>query len=208
MQTHLQAARTGLLIVDPQVDLLSPDGGAWDLFGPQVTSLSIVPRLAALREAAERAGVTVFYSRVEVPAEAYDDWKPRNGLQTLFGERRLMKRGGGAAFMPELAPTDNTVLLSPRLGPSSLGTDLRRQLDGRGIDTVLVAGMVANLCVESHVRELTEHGTYAVAIADAMGTTSDEALEATVANFGLFATEVVGTDEVLAGLGALATARN
>lgn len=36
MNTQLNWKITALIIVDPQVDLLSPEGAAWDLFGEQV----------------------------------------------------------------------------------------------------------------------------------------------------------------------------
>ena len=47
-------------------------------------------------------------------------------------------------------------------GPET--NDLVLQLRKRGVDRVLLAGMSANLCVESHMRELLEQG-FEVAVA-------------------------------------------
>ena len=41
-------------------------------------------------------------------------------------------------------------------GPES--NDLALQMRKRGINKVILAGMSANLCVESHMRELLENG--------------------------------------------------
>lgn len=189
-----------LIVVDPQVDLLSPEGGAWDLFGDQVRKRGTVDKMRKLRDAAQQAGVPVFYSRVEITDEEFKSLAPRNGLQQLIGDRGLFREGAGAQFLPELAPTADTILLSPRKGPSSVHSDVADQLRQRGIDTIVVAGMVANLCVESQVRDATDDGFNAIVVGDAIATMNDDVHEATLGNFGLLATEVVTTDEVLASL--------
>ena len=60
--------------------------------------------------------------------------------------------------------------------------------------------MIANLCVESHVREAADQGLSALVVGDAIATVSDEAHAGTLANLGLFATEVVTTRDVIESL--------
>ena len=189
-----------LIVVDPQIDLLSPEGAAWDLFGPQVAERGTVQNLRALRDAAEQAGVPVFYSRVELTDDDFKTRPVRNGLQQLIRDRKLFRAGAGARFLPELEPTDETILLSPRKGPSSVQSDVAEQLRERGIDTIVVAGMVANLCVESQVRDAADDGFDTIVVGDAIATMSDEAHDATLANFGLLATAVVTTEDVVRSL--------
>lgn len=196
---------TALIIVDPQIDVLSSEGAAWDLFGSQVVQRGTVGNLRDLRYAAESAEVPTFYSRIEVTDHDYEAWQPHNGLQQLMGERKLFRKGAGARFLPELEPSAKTVLLSPRKGPSSVHSDVADQLRKRGIQTIVVAGMVANLCVESQVRDATDDGFDAIVVGDAIATIGDEAHEAALANFGLLATHVVSTQDVvraLRGVGA------
>ena len=50
-------------------------------------------------------------------------------------------------------------------GPES--NDLVLQLRKRGIDKVILAGMSANLCTESHLRELLEQGFEVAVVTDA-----------------------------------------
>ena len=200
MKTLQNWDNAALIIVDPQVDLLSPDGAAWDLFGEQVEKRRTVENLIALRDAAEAAGVPIFYSRIEVTDADYENWDARNGIQELFGKRRLMRAGAGAHFLPGLEPTTSTTVLSPRKGPSSVQSDVAEQLRNRGITTIVVAGMVANLCVESQVRDAADDGFRPIVVGDAIATVSDEAHEATLGNFGLLASEVVNTEDVVASL--------
>ena len=198
--------KTALVIIDPQVDVLTPEGAFWDLVGDQVSRLQTVDKLAELRDAAEQAGVTVFYSWLQISDEDYDTLTPKNNLQRLMAERKTFQPGAGGRFVPKLEPTSSTVLLEPRKGPSSVSSDLVDQLRSRGIETIVVAGMIANLCVESHVRDVTDVGFGAVVVGDAIATTSDEALAGSMGNFGLLASEVVSTAGVVDSLRASAVA--
>lgn len=204
MNTPLNLSSTALVIVDPQIDVLSPEGLAWDLVGEQVTENRVLERLVALRAAARDAGIPVFYSHLEIAESDYASFSSRNGLQALMAERKMMLPGKGARFVPELEPTSDTILLSPRKGPSAVHSDLFVQLQRRGIRTIILAGMIANLCVESHVRDATEMGFEAIVVGDAIATTGADAYAATLANFGLLATEVVDASAIPAALAAAA----
>jgi len=203
MNTQLKSETTGLVLVDPQVDLLTPNGGAWDLFREQVVSRQIIDRLASLRDAADREGIAMFYSRIEITDEMYDGMTARTPLQRLFHDRRLLVPGRGAEIIPELEPTPQTVLFKSRQGPSPSPSDMFPRLRKQGIETVVIAGVVANLCVDSHVREAVDNGFNVVVVKDAIATTSEEAYEATLNNFALLATEVVTTKEFLDALQSL-----
>jgi nicotinamidase-related amidase len=60
-----------------------------------------------------------------------------------------------------------TVVVSPHkvYGPET--NDLVLQLRKRGVDKVILAGMSANLCTESHLRELLEQGFEVAVVTDA-----------------------------------------
>ena len=78
--------------------------------------------------------------------------------------------GSGADWLASYKPyiTDGrTIVASPHkvYGPAS--NDLVLQLRKRGIDKVILAGMSANLCVESRLRELREQGFDVTVVKDA-----------------------------------------
>ncbi len=190
-------SRTALLLVDPQVDVLGTNGGLWDLLGDQVRSRNVIPTLVSLRSAAEEAGVPVLYSWLQLSDEDYATATPRNPLQALMAERRLMSPGTGARFIPELEPRSDTVLLTPRTGPSPAHTDWVDQIQELGVDTVVIGGMIANLCVEEHVRDGTQRGLNVVVIEDAIATMDSETHAATLRTFGLLATAVIDSKTVI-----------
>ena len=79
-------------------------------------------------------------------------------------------RNSGADWLAIYTPyieDGKTVVVSPHkvYGPET--NDLSLQLRKRGIDKVILAGMSANLCVESHMCELLEQGFEVMVVKDA-----------------------------------------
>ena len=89
----------------------------------------------------------------------------RSGALTLDGFT-----GSGADWLDELKPyieDGTTIVVSPHKvwGPQT--NDLVLQLRKRGFNKVILAGMLANLCIESHLRELLEQGFEVTVVKDA-----------------------------------------
>ncbi len=194
----LDPGRTGVLIVDPQNDFLSEGGAVWDLVGDGVKETKVVEHLVDLRKAAGAAGVPVFYSPHYYTDEEYERWKHLNPIDQLMFDRKMFRSGTwGAKFHPDLEPDENTVVLAPHKGLSNFWTgDTALQLRQRGIQTIVLAGMSANLCVESHLRDATENGFDVIVVKDATTGPGPEATQAAHTNYGLIANEVATTEEV------------
>ena len=79
--------------------------------------------------------------------------------------------GSGSDWMPQYKKylsNGKTYVSSPHklYGPDSNDTVL--QLRKRGIDQIILAGMSANLCTESHMREFMEQGFEVLVVSDAV----------------------------------------
>jgi nicotinamidase-related amidase len=87
-------------------------------------------------------------------------------------------------------------------GPQS--NDLVLQLRKRRINKVILAGMLANLCVESHLRELLEQGFEVAVVKDATAAPRHpefgDGYKAAVINFGFLANAVISTDDTVNAL--------
>jgi nicotinamidase-related amidase len=87
-------------------------------------------------------------------------------------------------------------------GPQN--NDLALQLRKHGVGKVVLAGMSANLCVESHMRDRVEQGFEVFVIKDATAAARDPALgdgyEAAVTNFNFIASEVLTTRDAVNAL--------
>ena len=123
----------------------------------------------------------------------------RRGALTLDGFS-----GSGANWLERFKPyieDGKTVVVSPHKvwGPQT--NDLVLQLRKRRIGKVILGGMLANVCVESHLRDMLEQGFEVAVARDATaGPQHPEwgyGYDAALINFRFLAHAVLGTDEVV-----------
>lgn len=108
----------------------------------------------------------------------------------------------GADWLARYKPYINdgkTVVASPHKVYGPENNDLILQLRKRGIDKVILAGMSANLCVESHLRELLEQGFEVAVVKDATAAAQvpeGDGYAAALVNFRFIANAVMTTEEM------------
>ncbi len=209
---ELDLSRTALVVTDPQIDFLSPEGVTWELVGKNVTENKTVENLERLFKAAKEADIAVVISpHYYFPTD--HSWKFEGALEKVMHNLGMFDRpsaytvegfeNSGADFMPQYKPylfDGKTIITSPHkvYGPEQ--NDVVLQLRKLRIDQVLLAGMSANLCVESHLRELLETGFEIAVIKDATAAAQipegDGYLSALI-NFRFIANAVWSTDEAV-----------
>ncbi len=108
----------------------------------------------------------------------------------------------GADFHPNLRPREGEIVLHPHKGTDVFETDLREHLQRLGTTQLVLAGMTANLCVESTGRHAAEHGYDVTFVRDAIGAENLPAYEASIrVNFPLIGNAVLETDDLLSAIG-------
>jgi len=196
--SKIDSNSTALLVIDPQNDFLAETGVVWDLVGEGVVKNQVVDKLSKLIAKARESGVEVFYSPHYYDKE-FEAWKDNNPIDSLMFERKMFDRNSsGSEFHPELTPDDATIVCAPHKNLSGFHTsDVDIQLRKRGIKTIYLCGMSANLCVESHMRDAEEKGYNVIVINDATAAPGDAAYDAALVNFGFIAHESITAEEAL-----------
>ena len=204
---------TALLITDPQNDFLSPEGVMWELVGGNVTENGTVENIEALLKAAKENGIQVFISPHYYYPTDYG-WKFEGTLEKVMHDANMFDRkgalnlddfdGSGADWLEIYKPyidDGRTVVASPHKVYGPENNDLILQLRKRGIGRLVLCGMSANLCVESHLRELLEQGFEVMVVSDATAAaiTPDlgDGFAAAMTNFKFIANAVVTTEEAV-----------
>jgi len=215
-------AHTAVVVTDPQNDFLSPDGVTWGLVGESVTANGTVEHIEQLMATAKQTGVPVFVSpHYYYPSD--HTWKFGGAVETMMHAINMFDRSGaltmdgfdgsGADWLERYKPyveDGATVVTSPHkvYGPES--NDLALQLRKRGITKVILAGMSANLCVESHLRELLEQGFEVAVVTDATAAAQAPGLDgyaAALVNFRFLANTLWTTDQATGAMKAMAKHR-
>ena len=208
---------TAVVFIDPQNEVLSDKGRAWGAVGDSVRENKTVENMERIFKAAKENGFEVFISpHYFFPTDS--GWKFNGPLETDEAETQMFARSGrlsldgflgsGADWLARFKPyieDGKTVVVSPHRvwGPQT--NDLVLQLRKRRISKVILGGMLANMCVESHLRDLLEQGFEVVVAKDATaGPRHPEwgyGYTAALINFGFLAHAVLSTDEVVKAMG-------
>lgn len=209
---EIAPGRTALVVTDPMNDFLSPEGVAWGIVGESVTENGTVEHIEELFRAAKANNIPVFVSpHYYYPAD--HRWHFEGALEALMHNIGMFDRedalstegfdGSGADWLEQYKKYINdgeTVVSSPHkiYGPET--NDLVLQLRKRGIDKIILGGMSANLCTESHMRELIEQGFEVAVVSDATAAAIVEegnGYESALINFRFIANTVWTTEEAV-----------
>ena len=205
---------TGIVIVDPQNDFLSPEGATWGLVGANVEANGTVEHIEQLLKTAKGRGYEVFVSpHYYYPTDK--GWQFGGTIEDMMHKIGMFDRqgaltmegfkGSGADWLERyksLIEDGKTIVASPHkvYGPES--NDLALQLRKRGKTKVILAGMSANLCVEAHMRELLEEGFEVAVVSDATAAAIHPELgngyDSAMTNFRFIANDVTNTEKVVA----------
>lgn len=201
---------TAIVITDPQNDFLRSDGVAWPIVKDSVKKNNTIDNMLTVFKLCQEHGMKVFISpHWFYPADK--GWKFGGSLEQFMDSKEMYKREGqldlegfedsGADFLEDFKPylkQENIILCSPHkiFGPQN--NDLALQLRKYNIQKVLMAGMSANLCLESHLRHLVELGFEVGVIADASASAiapGMDTFEAALMNFRMIGSHVFSTEE-------------
>lgn len=213
---HFRASDTALVVIDPQNDVLSESGISWDMVGASVRENGTVANIERLFRAAKGRSFGVFVS----PHYLYpSDQAWQFGGVSEMGMLRSREfyrpgpldldglQGSGADWLDLYRPfieDGETVVASPHKvwGPQT--NDLVLQLRKRRVGKVVLAGMLANLCVESHLRELLEQGFEVAVVKDATAGPRHpeigDGYRAALVNYGFLANAVLTTDDAVTAM--------
>jgi nicotinamidase-related amidase len=208
----LDLPRTALVVTDPQIDFLSPKGVTWGVVGKSVEKQGTVANIGRLFKAAKAAGITVAISpHYYYPTDK--GWRFEGALEKLMHKIGMFDRkgpynldgfdGSGADFMSEYKPyifDGKTIVTSPHKVYGPEANDLVLQLRKKHVDQVILAGMSANLCVESHLRELLEQGFEVAVVRDATAAAAlpeGDGYLAAITNFRYIANALWTTEEAV-----------
>ena len=211
-------ADTALVIIDPQNDVLSERGISWPLVGASVMENNTVEHLGRLFTAAKAQDYGVFIS----PHFLYphdQGWQFGGMVEKMMLDgnefyradplgRDLLRgdklTGYGADWLERFKPfidDGKTIIASPHKAWGPQTNDLVFQLRKRRINKIILAGMLANLCVESHLRELLEEGFEVAVVKDATAAPRHpeigDGYKAALINYGFLANAVLTTDDAL-----------
>jgi nicotinamidase-related amidase len=191
---------TAVVLIDPQNEVLAESGLAWPLVRESLQENQTIENMERIFKSAKAHGFEVFIS----PHYFYPTdkgWQFNGPLETdeatsgMFARTGILNleglEGSGADWLARFKPyiqDGKTIVVAPHrvFGPET--NDLVLQLRKRRISKIILGGMLANMCVESHLRELLEQGFEVAVAKDAT---------AALINYAFLAHAVLTTEETV-----------
>jgi nicotinamidase-related amidase len=195
---HFEGARTALVVVDLQNYFVAPDSPA-----EVPDARAIVPAVNKAAAAVRAAGGTVVWVGTTARgAEVF--WSHRHTelmspiasktqLDMLDPDSEGFQLWDGLAVQPQ--DLHVTKRFYSAMSPGS--SDLETQLRSRGVDTILIAGTVTNVCCESTGRDAMMLDFRTVMLADANAAKSQDAHVAALSGFLETFGDVMSVEEMI-----------
>jgi|SRR5579872_399852 len=196
---ELEPQRTALVVIDMQTAFLAED----QVFGNS-HARDIVPRVNALAAAMRAIGGPVIWTRqTHVAAGPYapPDWQYDERLPDVARAVAALTAGarGHGLFEAMVVGEGDVVIDKHRYGAFSCPAGrLPRALEALGIQMLVIAGTLTNVCCETTAREAYMAGYKVIVVADATAATTDAEHNAALLNLRLTFADVRRTAEVLA----------
>ena len=167
LDLELAKSRTALLSMDFQHDIAMPGGR----LAP--TDVDAQNRFAIAMERAERTlgtarsvGLLPIHVRIAV-RPGHDSVNRHTTIGRIMSELGALVDGHeGTDFVPTLAPADGELVVTKRMVSAFSGTDLDQILRHRGIDTLILMGLVTHFAVEGTGRDAADRGYRVVTLSD------------------------------------------
>jgi len=165
--------RTALVITDMQKGFCHPDGS---LYAP--ASEAIIEPIQTLLWRARDAGATVVFTRDVHPPEQFEDAYYYDEFER-WGEH-LVEGTWETEIVDDLEVTDGDHVVDKHAYDAFYRTDLDGFLDTHGIDDLLIAGTLANVCVLHTAGSAGLRDYRPVVVTDALGYIEEEHRDYTV----------------------------
>lgn len=191
----IDPARTAVIAIDFQRFFIDADHPMGNLH-----ARDIVPKANALHAAVRSAGGVVAFTQHSMADDS------SASVVSKPESRELLPGSPSYDLHPsiERAASDWMVVKrqSSPLHPKA-GTTLDAMLRERGIDTLIISGLVTNGCCESTARDAFQHGYNVIIASDATAAMTDEEHNAALLNLAIYYAEPMRVDAIAAAVRGL-----
>ena len=152
METTIEIAKTAILVVDMQNAAYEVKQGFLGATARRAREKDVAGNFAKVIKAAREVGMTIFYI-ADVHRQDHTDRIPKISDLILKGVLEQGWEGTGVVntydgeFIPEIAPLPEDYVIKKRRFDAFFGTELELQLRCLGIDTIIIGGLVTDICV-------------------------------------------------------------
>jgi ureidoacrylate peracid hydrolase len=184
MKDWIAPTRTALLLIDMQVDFAKD------------TTAAAIKQASILADAARAAGVICVFVRLITREKDQTPFLREWNSRRNSNDPPLCREGTRGAEFVGPKPLGGEMVFSKKRYNAFSGTGLDAALRGRGIDTLVVAGLTTECCIDSSVRDAFERDYHVFVVSDATACYEAELHQAALKALALNCAQIVTADEI------------
>jgi nicotinamidase-related amidase len=172
--------KTAVLFIEVQNEFMTPGGKLHESVRPNMEAVNMLPNCVRVVAEVRKAGgaVQLMIAPITFAADSSDNPNRHLGILSGIDYNELFTCGSWNAEISSLlidpsGNNDDITVVQGKKGLSAfVGTDLEEQLQKGGIETIALAGFMANCCVESTMRDAFDRGYNVITLTDCVATTT------------------------------------
>jgi len=164
-------ASTALLLIGYQNDYLSEGGALHGVIEENVRESGMLGRTLSLIDAIQETEIPVINTPILFSSDYSELREPRGLMQTIKDVGAFQRGAWGGETIPQLLEYGDRITHMPGKTwfNSFQGTKLKEFLEEKSIKTLVVAGVVTSLCVDSTARAAADLGYETIILSDCTG---------------------------------------
>jgi ureidoacrylate peracid hydrolase len=191
-------SRCLVVVIDVQNDFCSVGGALYEQ-GCDIENIDrMLPTLALFLEKTRQLGGKILFTRHQYQLEQFTPFvQTRERL--LFGGQGFPIPGTwGEAFCSPVTPEQGDIVIDKHHYSAFSNPQLEQVLTEHGIQTLVLTGVLTNVCVETTAREADRKDLYTIVVDDCVASDSPELHRAALANIRDYFGWVTSSRDLLA----------
>lgn len=201
-------ATTALLLIGYQNDYLSEGGALHSVIEENVRESAMLDRTLSLIDTLKESEIPIINTPIQFSSDYSELREPRGLMQTIKEVGAFQRGAWGGETIPQLLAYGDRITHMPGKTwfNSFQGTNLKDFLEEKNIKTLVVAGVVTSLCIDSTARAAADLGYETVILSDCTGSRTMAEQEFYCSSIFTLYANTITTDELLKQLNLLAPA--
>ena len=187
----MNSKKTALILIAIQNEFASPGGELYDSVRYELYRTDMVRKTANLADVARKTGAHVFHAPLILSEKGSNHSNAKIGILKEYQDKALfINNTWNTEIINDHKPHDSDIIVK---GINSLdafsGSNLQELMQVKGIETVIIGGLLTNCSVESTMRTAYEKGYNVITLTDGTVCNSKHKhLAATEGTFKMFST--------------------
>jgi nicotinamidase-related amidase len=193
---------TAIIVLDPQNDLTNSSGKLFPATEAVLNKYDVINNINTLTRQYRDAGATIIYSPI-VFSEGYPEAgeNPYGVIASVIESGAMIKGTQGGEIDASFDKRGGDIVIERSAIIAFEGTDLEQRLKDKGINTLILVGLLSDVCIEGTMRAAYSKGYEVYTLTDATATMSIQKQDITREHsFPLFS-KVVDTNTALSFIG-------